>query len=92
MELLGMIRHYKKEIDDILRAVYDDHEDGGSDGDDLYVTSLRFYLLRKHGYAVSSGKIFVLLDLVGVEHELAKSYQYGILCCINVYSLKIQRY
>nr|CAB3482105.1 unnamed protein product [Digitaria exilis] len=57
MELLGMIRHYKKEIDDILRAVYDDHEDGGSDGDDLYVTSLRFYVLRKHGYAVPSGNI-----------------------------------
>nr|CAB3479944.1 unnamed protein product [Digitaria exilis] len=57
LQRLGVDYHYKKEIDDILRAVYDDHEDGGSDGDDLYVTSLRFYLLRKHGYAVSSGNI-----------------------------------
>ncbi|RCV30114.1 hypothetical protein SETIT_6G068300v2 [Setaria italica] len=51
LQRLGVDYHYKKEIDELLRAIYDD-EDGGSD--DLYVTSLRFYLLRKHGYNVSS--------------------------------------
>ena len=56
LQRLGVDYHYKKEIDELLRAVYDD-KDGGSD--DLYVTSLRFYLLRKHGYAVSSGKEFI---------------------------------
>jgi hypothetical protein len=55
LQRLGVDYHYKKEIDELLCAVYDD-EDGGSD--DLYVTSLRFYLLRKHGYNVSSGKIY----------------------------------
>ncbi|GJN09738.1 hypothetical protein PR202_ga27769 [Eleusine coracana subsp. coracana] len=51
LQRLGVAYHYKEEIDDVLRAVYDDKL-GGSD--DLYVTSLRFYLLRKHGYAVPS--------------------------------------
>jgi hypothetical protein len=39
--------HYKKQIDELLCSVYED-EDGGSDN--LYITSLRFYLIRKHGY------------------------------------------
>jgi len=39
--------HYKKQIDELLCCVYED-DDGGSDN--LYITSLRFYLLRKHGY------------------------------------------
>ncbi|TVU42231.1 hypothetical protein EJB05_08624, partial [Eragrostis curvula] len=51
LERLGVGYHYRKEIDEVLRAVYDD-KNGGSD--DLYVTSLRFYLLRRHGYAVPS--------------------------------------
>ncbi|XP_062192109.1 (E)-beta-caryophyllene synthase-like [Phragmites australis] len=51
LQRLGVDYHYKKEIDELLRAVYDD-KDGASD--DLYVTSLRFYLLRKHGYTVCS--------------------------------------
>ncbi|CAO2164463.1 unnamed protein product [Urochloa humidicola] len=51
LQRLGVDYHYKKEIDELLRAVYDDKEDGS---DDLYTTSLRFYLLRKHGYNVSS--------------------------------------
>ncbi|KAJ1267208.1 hypothetical protein BS78_07G038700 [Paspalum vaginatum] len=58
LQRLGVDYHYMKEIDALLRAVYDDDdEDGASasaDDHDLYVTSLRFYLLRKHGYNVSS--------------------------------------
>lgn len=55
LQRLGVDYHFKKEIDVLLLAVYGD-EDGGSN--DLYVASLRFYLLRKHGYTVSSGKKF----------------------------------
>ncbi|RLM61102.1 beta-sesquiphellandrene synthase-like [Panicum miliaceum] len=51
LQRLGVDYHYKEEIDALLRAVCGD-EYGGSE--DLYATSLRFYLLRKHGYAVSS--------------------------------------
>ena len=52
LQRIGVDYHYKKEINDLLCSICND-EDGGSD--DLYVTSLRFYLLRKHGYTVSAG-------------------------------------
>jgi hypothetical protein len=53
LQRLGVDYHFKKEIDDMLLAVYGD-KDGGSDN--LYTAALRFYLLRKHGYGVTSGK------------------------------------
>ena len=52
LQRIGVDYHYKKEISDLLCSIYKD-EDGGSY--DLYITSLRFYLLRKHGYTVSAG-------------------------------------
>jgi len=52
LQRIGVDYHYRKEISDLLCSIYKD-EDGGSD--DLYITSLRFYLLRKHGYTVSAG-------------------------------------
>nr|CAB3482457.1 unnamed protein product [Digitaria exilis] len=52
VQRLGVDYHFKEETDELLKSVFDD-KDGGSD--DLYLTSLRFYLHRKHGYAVSSG-------------------------------------
>ncbi|XP_066326143.1 (E)-beta-caryophyllene synthase-like [Miscanthus floridulus] len=51
LQRLGVDYHYKKEINDLLCYDYND-KDGGSSN--LYITSLRFYLLRKHGYGVSS--------------------------------------
>ena len=56
LQRIGVDYHYKQEIDELLCHVYHDKDDGGSD--DLYITSLRFYLLRKHGYPVSSGKSY----------------------------------
>jgi hypothetical protein len=53
LQRLGVDYHFKKEIDDLLLAIYGD-KDGGSDN--LYTASLRFYLLRKQRYAVTSGK------------------------------------
>ena len=50
LQRIGVDYHYKKEISDLLCSIYKD-EDGGSY--DLYITSLRFYLLRKHGYTIS---------------------------------------
>ena len=57
LQRIGVDYHYKKEIDELLRDVVNNpqHEEG-CDDDELYVVSLRFYLLRKHGYNVSSGK------------------------------------
>nr|CAB3495950.1 unnamed protein product [Digitaria exilis] len=61
LQRLGVGYHFKDEIDGLLRDVHhrDTHQHNqegvcGDDADELYVTSLRFYLLRKHGYRVSS--------------------------------------
>ena len=58
LQRIGVDYHYRKEIDELLRDVVNNpqHEEGCDDDDELYVVSLRFYLLRKHGYNVSSGK------------------------------------
>ena len=62
LQRIGVDYHYRKEIDELLRDVHLDaqHEEGCDD--DLYVVSLRFYLLRKHGYNVSSGKALRIRD------------------------------
>ncbi|KAK3123119.1 hypothetical protein QOZ80_8AG0624290 [Eleusine coracana subsp. coracana] len=71
LQRLGVAYHYKEEIDDVLRAVYDDKL-GGSD--DLYVTSLRFYLLRKHGYAVPSDVFVKFRDEEGNISRVETTY------------------
>jgi (-)-germacrene D synthase len=55
LQRLGVDYRYYEEIDQLLRSVYDDGDKDGGGSDDLYLTSLRFYLLRKHGYTTSSG-------------------------------------
>jgi len=63
LQRIGVDYHYKQEIDELLCHVYNDKDDGGSD--DLYITSLRFYLLRKHGYPVSSDVFLKFQDEKG---------------------------
>jgi len=65
LQRIGVDYHYKKEINDLLCSICND-EDGGSD--DLYVTSLRFYLLRKHGYTVSAGTMANPIPVLSVCH------------------------
>jgi len=51
LQRLGLDNHYENEIDELFSFVHDsDYDDK-----DLNLVSLRFYLLRKHGYYVSSG-------------------------------------
>ncbi|CAO2042784.1 unnamed protein product [Urochloa humidicola] len=56
LQRIGVDYRFGKEIDGLLRSVYDakDRRGCGEDDDDLYLTSLRFYLLRKHGLNVTS--------------------------------------
>jgi beta-farnesene synthase len=55
LERLGLDNHYENEIEEQLRFVRDsDYNDK-----DLNLVSLRFYLLRKNGYDVPSGKALV---------------------------------
>ncbi|OEL15827.1 (E)-beta-farnesene synthase [Dichanthelium oligosanthes] len=54
LQRIGVGYHYRKEIDELLRDVHDTQRPEEACDDELYVSSLRFYLLRKHGYTVSS--------------------------------------
>lgn len=52
LERLGLDYSYENEINKLLNVVsISDYDDGN-----LHLVSLRFYLLRKNGYDVSSGK------------------------------------
>ena len=51
LQRIGVDYHYGKEIDKLLSDIYD----GNIELLDLRTASLQFYLLRKHGYGVSSG-------------------------------------
>ena len=55
LQRIGVDYHFRKEIDELLRDIHGSQREGGHD-DELYLVSLRFYFLRKHGYNVSSGK------------------------------------
>ncbi|KAJ1288651.1 hypothetical protein BS78_02G104000 [Paspalum vaginatum] len=59
LQRIGVDYRFGKEIDQLLRAVHDDAQHESSCCGDLYVASLRFYLLRKHGYSVCSADVFV---------------------------------
>uniref|UniRef100_A0A0E0ARA5 Sesquiterpene synthase n=1 Tax=Oryza glumipatula TaxID=40148 RepID=A0A0E0ARA5_9ORYZ len=50
LQRLGLDSYYKTELDDLLYSVYN----SDFDDKDLNLVSLRFYLLRKNGYDVSS--------------------------------------
>uniref|UniRef100_A0ACD5UHU2 Uncharacterized protein n=1 Tax=Avena sativa TaxID=4498 RepID=A0ACD5UHU2_AVESA len=51
LQRLGLDIYYEDEIDEMLRFVYSSDYRGD---EDLRLVSLRFYLLRKHGYDVSA--------------------------------------
>ena len=55
LQRLGLDSYYKTELDDLLYSIYN----SDFDDKDLNLVSLRFYLLRKNGYDVSSGKSFI---------------------------------
>ena len=57
LQRLGLDNYYENEIDDKLLFVYDSEYDDK----DLNLVSLRFYLLRKNGYDVPSGKASCLV-------------------------------
>ncbi|KAL4272040.1 hypothetical protein GQ457_13G002780 [Hibiscus cannabinus] len=50
VQRLGVNYHFEKEIEDALEAIYHDDNEAGND---LRTTSLRFRLLRDHGFDVS---------------------------------------
>lgn len=56
IEQLGVAYHFEEDFESILEQVYDkyhDDQDKYKDNDDLHYVSLRFRLLRQHGFYVS---------------------------------------
>ncbi|KAK9938326.1 hypothetical protein M0R45_015073 [Rubus argutus] len=56
IQRLGVFRHFKNEIEEILQQIHKDSYvncDDQENGDELYTVALRFRLLRQQGYNVS---------------------------------------
>ncbi|XVF04090.1 hypothetical protein REPUB_Repub05bG0051700 [Reevesia pubescens] len=64
VQRLGVAYHFEKEIEDALRKIYDSDCSEIESDDDLYITSVRFRLLREHGFNVHCG----LLELYEAAH------------------------
>ncbi|KAL8158697.1 hypothetical protein V2J09_000234 [Rumex salicifolius] len=74
IERLGVDYHFKKEIDDALLHVYETPINPSSDA--LVITSLRFRLLRQHGFAISSGSNGSLKEEVADDiHGILELYE-----------------
>ncbi|XVF70505.1 hypothetical protein PTKIN_Ptkin11bG0167200 [Pterospermum kingtungense] len=50
VQRLGVAYHFEKEIEDALKDIY--HDSNDIESDDLYTTSVRFRVLREHGFNV----------------------------------------
>uniref|UniRef100_A0A0E0QET6 Uncharacterized protein n=1 Tax=Oryza rufipogon TaxID=4529 RepID=A0A0E0QET6_ORYRU len=61
LQRLGLDSYYKTELDDLLYSIYN----SDFDDKDLNLVSLRFYLLRKNGYDVSSDIFLCFKDKEG---------------------------
>lgn len=55
LQRLGISYHYKHEIHDILKRIYEQHHEIGRESPDLHATALGFFLLRQHSFDVSQG-------------------------------------
>ena len=58
IERLGVAYHFEQEIEAIVQQFYDKYSShDGLYEQDLHYISLRFRILRQHGFSVSCGKI-----------------------------------
>ncbi|PHT98653.1 (-)-camphene/tricyclene synthase, chloroplastic [Capsicum chinense] len=53
LQRLGVSYHFKDEIMQILKSIHDQSSSAAATGDSLYHTSLKFRLLRQHGFHIS---------------------------------------
>ncbi|CAN1266210.1 Probable terpene synthase 3 [Linum perenne] len=83
---LGIGYHFEEEIQRLLQQVYDDQ-----DGRDLWTVSLRFRLLRQHGYNVSSDafKRFKIGDGGSFKEEIVNDFE-GMLSLYEAAYMRIQ--
>ncbi|MFQ6669279.1 hypothetical protein Gotur_034598 [Gossypium turneri] len=58
IQRLGVTYHFEKEIEDALHIIYQHHCNNTQIDDDLYTASVRFRLLREHGFNVCCANTF----------------------------------
>ena len=69
VQRLGLSYHFERETEQALQHIYDqDHDQDG----DLYDVALRFWLLRQHGYNVSSGNYLLFGPHVQINNSYSK--------------------
>ncbi|XP_062001426.1 (-)-alpha-pinene synthase-like isoform X2 [Rosa rugosa] len=87
IQRLGVAYHFETEIDEALENIYVKYHD---DGDvDLYNVSLRFRLLRQHGYNVSSDIFSKFKDANGYFKESLIVDILAILCLYEATHLRV---
>ena len=58
LQRLGLSYHFESEMKRILEGLYNNYHCGNTRKEEnLYVTALKFRLLRQHGYKVSEGNL-----------------------------------
>ncbi|MFQ6659813.1 hypothetical protein Gotur_028560 [Gossypium turneri] len=62
---LGVAYHFEKEIEDALHIIYQHHSNNTQIDDDLYTASVRFRLLREHGFNVCCDTFNKFIDEKG---------------------------
>ncbi|KAE9465979.1 hypothetical protein C3L33_02096, partial [Rhododendron williamsianum] len=63
LQRLGVFYHFEDEIKRVLESIYNSKRDGNEDG--LHATSLKFRLLRQHGYNVPQDVFENFMDETG---------------------------
>ena len=65
LQRLGISYHFENEIKNVLKGIYEkSNESDDSEQNNLYATSLKFRLLRQHGFNVSQGIDFFFCHLI----------------------------
>ncbi|XP_057484921.1 myrcene synthase, chloroplastic-like [Actinidia eriantha] len=65
LQRLGVFYHFEDEINRILESTYNHINEGWNTDEDLQATSLKFRLLRQHGYTISEDVFKNFTDEVG---------------------------
>ncbi|MFQ6669275.1 hypothetical protein Gotur_034597 [Gossypium turneri] len=69
IQRLGVAYHFEKEIEDALDIIYHHHCNNAQIDDDLYTASVRFRLLREHGFNVCCDTFNKFIDEKGKFKE-----------------------
>ena len=76
LQRLGLSHHFEGEMKRILEGLYNNDQSGDTwRKENLYATTLKFRLLRQHGYNISQGnlKIYIYIYIFGYLNGIYSS-------------------